>query len=132
MLNSVVSIGEISPEPRPPVAPPLRQLIFLLSWLLAVCFVWLRILLAGCRSVSLLPRPLAFSLLVSLFHYSSDSGLLLHHPSLTPIPYNPSFLSLPHVLCAPARVWADWGPFAATGKHSWASVRIFFKPLFGP
>lgn len=125
MLNSVVSIGEIFPKPRPPVAPPRRQLVLLRSWLLAVCFVRLWVLLSDCRSVTLLPPPLALSHL-SPSHYFSASGLLLHHPSLTHIPYSPSLLSLPPVLCAPARVWADWGPLDAIGRHSWASVRIFF------
>lgn len=87
MLNSVVSIGEICPEPRPLVAPPHRQLV--LSSQLASCCVLVRlwVLLADCRSVSLLPPPLALSLLVSPSHYSSDSGLLftIHPlpPSLT-------------------------------------------------
>lgn len=121
MLNSVVSIGEICPEPRPLVAPPHRQLV--LSSQLASCCVLVRlwVLLADCRSVSLLPPPLALSLLVSPSHYSSDSGLLF---AMHPLP--PSLTVLLSLLCAPARFWADWGPLAAIDRHSWASVRIFF------
>lgn len=84
MLNSVVSIGEICPEPRPLVAPPHRQLV--LSSQLASCCVLVRlwVLLADCRSVSLLPPPLALSLLVSPSHYSSDSCLLFTMHPLPP------------------------------------------------
>lgn len=130
MLNIAFSIGEIFPEPRPPVAPPPSQLVPPRCWLRAVRFVLLRVLVAGSRSVSLLSPPPVFSLLFvypSLCSLGSELYYSTIHPSI-PQPF--SCLPPPSCPSRPAFVLVDVGPLTAVGV-ALGSVCVFLLTSFG-
>lgn len=130
MLNIAFSIGEIFPEPRPPVAPPPSPLVPPRCRLLAVRFVRLRALVAGSRSVSFLSLPPVFFPLLFAYPplWSLGSELLFHHPPPSP---QPSFcLPPPPCPSRPAFVWVYVGPLTAVGVVP-GSVCVFLLTSSG-